>query len=110
MHRNALDYVEMREYVEIRGLFFALGRNARILWGSICCSVALGRNSGEFTLNSGEFTLGKICSREKKKIGKKGENFANFRKNWRDFGKNRGNFRRFCSEKKAILKAIGRIF
>ncbi|HON45023.1 MAG TPA: hypothetical protein PLR86_06740 [Planctomycetota bacterium] len=93
MHRNALDYVEMREYVEIRGLFFALGRN-----------------SGEFTLNSGEFTLGKICSGEKKKIGKKGENFANFRKNWRDFGKNRGNFRRFCSEKKAILKAIGRIF
>ena len=63
MHRNALDYVEMREYVEIRGLFFALGRN------------------------SGEFTLGKICSGKKKKIGKKGENFANFRKNWRDFGK-----------------------
>jgi len=81
MHRNALDYVEMREYVEIRGLFFALGRN------------------------SGEFTLGKICSEKKKKIGKKGENFANFRKNWRDFGKNRGNFRRFCSEKKTIWKA-----
>jgi len=45
-----------------------------------------------------------------KKIGKKGENFTNFWKNWRDFGKIRGNFRRFCSEKKAIWKAIGRIF
>jgi len=70
MHRNALDYVEMREYVEIRGLFFAPGRNsgeftlgkirglfllrgetqANLLWGkyaqyALCCSVALGRNA-----------------------------------------------------------------
>jgi len=52
----------------------------------------------------------RICSEEKKKIGKKGENLANFRKNGRYFAKNRGNFRRFYSEKKAILKAIGRIF
>ena len=60
-----------------------------------------------------EFALGKICSGEKKKIGKKGENlenFTNFWKNGRDFGKIRRNFRRFCSEKKMILKAIGRIF
>ncbi|HRU50857.1 MAG TPA: hypothetical protein P5543_01535 [Planctomycetota bacterium] len=40
----------------------------------------------------------------------KGGILENFWKNWRDFGKIRGNFRRFCSGKKAILKAIGRIF
>ncbi|MBP7020565.1 MAG: hypothetical protein KBC30_01910 [Planctomycetes bacterium] len=69
-----------------------------LLWGVKCCS---GR----------KVALGKICSSgENKKIGKKGENFTNFLKNWRDFGKIRGNFRRFCSEKKAIWKAIGRIF
>ena len=56
------------------------------------------------------FALRGICSGENKKIGKKGENFTNCLKNWRDFGKIRGNFRRFCSEKKAIWKAIGRIF
>gem|GEM_PF-1390165 len=33
---------------------------------------------------------------------KKGGILENFRKNWREFEKNRGNFRRFCSEKKAI--------
>jgi len=43
-------------------------------------------------------------------IIKKGENVANFRQNGRDFAKNRGNFRKFCSEKKTIWKAIGRIF
>jgi len=53
---------------------------------------------------------GQSCSGEKKKIGKKGDNLANFRKNGRYFAKNRGNFRRFYSEKKTILKAIGRIF
>jgi len=41
---------------------------------------------------------------------KKGEILQTVLKNWRDFAKNRGNFRRFCSEKKAILKVIGRIF
>ncbi|HON45816.1 MAG TPA: hypothetical protein PLR86_10780 [Planctomycetota bacterium] len=34
---------------------------------------------------SGENML--ICSEENKKIGKKGENLADFRKNMRDFGK-----------------------
>ena len=64
-------------------------------------SFALGRITCEFAC---EVALGKIYSGEKKKIGKKGENLANFRKNWRDFGKIRGNFRRFCSEKKMILR------
>jgi len=33
------------------------------------------------------FALRRICSGENKKIGKKGENLADFRKNMRDFGK-----------------------
>ena len=111
---------------------FALGRQfcsgVELLWGVESCSelkmecvkirknqlyyVVLRKNAWtSFALGriTCEFALGKICSGEKK-IGKKGENFTNFQKNWRDFGKIRGNFRRFCSEKKAIWKAIGRIF
>ena len=51
----------------------------------------------------------RICSGEnmlwgEEEIIKKGENVANFRQNGRDFAKNRGNFRKFCSEKKNDLE------
>jgi len=52
-----------------------------------------------------EFALGR-----RRKLAKKERILPIFRKIGRDFGKIRGNFKRFCSEKKTIWKVIGRIF